>query len=533
MPRPIIPLSQRGGQFMWTTRAETAPAGSYHYALNMVPLEPLRPDSLLVQRPSIAPIGSNTLSGTLVATGQMSKADGTVVTWILTTNGLWQVAAGAYTNVVTAANLATGSVTVPATTHYWCVFNHTVVFNPSDGTNKPWTWDGTSGASGLTPLSNAAIAYGRPTVRSAKLFFIKYAERDTIVWSEEAAANTGYEAGGYSNVWKLGQTGTAPLFAIYGTNDGLYYFRLSSIGVIRGEVNAEFVTASTHDAVSRSVGTTSPAGVTAVDTDLWFVDQFGIPQVLPAGGTPVPVLQEIRSEPTAAEPFGFDDVGWSRNVAPGSANVEVLAVPPLGSMPYKTVWFNVTASVPTAGRAMLVCHAESRRALAWFVPFIGAALSVYSGLYYDSSAGKVYPYVVQASNAVAFRWTDGYSDGDVNSSSVTQTTTYRVIGSPMGATDTGEYQFDRIAFVGSASGTTRTANVQLMTSRRDSAATISTAQTPIIGTSGSLDRKVVGLNQNGRWCRPVFTVTASDLGKWNLASWTVWAYPVGTGPAVP
>ena len=528
-----LPLTQRGGSFMWTTRAETAPAGSYHYALNMVPLEPQRPDSLLVQRPSMAPIGSNTLSGTLVATGQMSKADGTVVNWLLTTNGLWAIAAGAYTNVVTSSNLSTASVTVPSGTHYWCVFNNTVVFNPSDGTNKPWTWDGTSGAGGLTPLTNAPIAYGRPTVRSAKLFFIKYAERDTIAWSEEAAANTGYEAGGYSNVWKLGQSGTAPLYAIYGTNEGLYYFRLASIGVIRGEVNPDFVTSSTHDAVSRSVGTTSPAGVAAVDTDLWFVDQFGIPNVLPAGGSPVALLQEIRSEPTAAEPFGFDDVGWTRNVAPGSANVEVLAVPPLGSMPYRSVWFHVSASQPTAARAMLVCHAESRRALAWFVPYFGAACSPYAGLYYDSSAGKVYPYVLQASNAVAFRWTDGYSDGDLNSSSTAQSTRYRVIGAPLGGNDLAEYQFDRLDTVASASGTTETMGVQLLTSRRDTSSSVSTALTPVVGTSGSLDRISVGFNQAGRWVRPIYTVTSSTLGKWNLASWTVWAFPKHSGGKAP
>lgn len=532
--RTPVPLTQRGGSFMWTTRAEHAPEGSYHYALNVVPLEPRRPDSLIVQRPTMGPVGTGgSVTGTLLATGSFSKVDGTVVTWLLTTAGIWQIVAGAYTALVSAANFATASITLPSTTHYWCVFNNKVAFNPSDGTNKPWTWDGTAGAGGLVKLTNAPLAYGKPTVRSAKLFLIEWSARDTIAWSEENDATLGYATAPYTNEWKLSQTGTAPLYAIHGTNDGLYYFRQARIGVIRGDAGPDFVTASTHDAVSQSIGTISPAGVAQADDDLWFSDQFGVPHVLPAGGRPEPVLYEMRSETSVAEPFGFDDVGWARGSAIHQASVEVLAIPALGPMPYRTVWFHVTAGTPTAGRAFLVCHAESRRALAWFVPYVGVAFSSYMGLYYDATLARYYPYTIQTSNLTAFQWGDNYTGGDVNISSAAQVGTFRLIGSPLGASDLVELQFDRLSFVGSASGASETVSVQLMTSRRDAAATVSAAQTPTIGTSGSLDRITVGLNQNGRWGRPVFTITSATIGKWHMAGWTLSGYPVAIGPTVP
>ena len=537
MPKGPIPLSQRGGSFMWTTRAETAPPGSYHYALNMVPLEPQRQDSLLVQRPTIAPfVQSGSITGTILATGWFAQSTGIGVTWALSTTGLWEIQTGAYTQVVTAADFVTAGISLPSGAHYWCVFNNTIVFNPSDGTQQPWTWDGNSGSGSLVELTNAPVAFGRPTVRSQKVFFIKWSARDTLAWSEEATANTGYEAGGYSNVWKLGQAGTNPIYAIMGTNEALYYFRQASIGVIRGEVNSDFVTASTHDDVSRSVGTTSPAGVCLADADLWFVDQRGVPYVLPAGGQPAPLLYEVRSEvATAEEPFGFGDFGWDRSSQAALTSIEVMAVPSLGSMPYRTVWFHYAASTATATRCFLVCHAENRQALSWFVPYCGFAVAPYLGLGSETKnpIGRMYPHVLQASGGTLMRWGDGYAAGDANASNVAQATTFRVIASPLGQTDVGEYQFDRLSFVTSASGTTSTANVQLLTSRRDSSALVSAAQTPTIGTSGSLDRITVGCNQNGRWVRPMWHVSSASLSKWNLASWTVWAYPTSTSPTVP
>src|SRR3990167_5730665 len=145
-----------------------------------------------------------------------------------------------WSKVVTSANLATAGVTLSTSANpiYAVTYNDTMVI--SDGVNVPFTWDSTSGAGGLVSLTNAPVAYGRPTVYYAKLVFIKNTERNTFVWSEENAANTGYEAGGYLNAWTLGQNGSAPLSAIFGTNNALYYSRPRSIGGLLGAVNTDF-----------------------------------------------------------------------------------------------------------------------------------------------------------------------------------------------------------------------------------------------------------------------------------------------------
>jgi len=161
--------------------------------------------------------------------------------------------AGTWTTRVTRAQILAAGVTLPAAgvEVFTVVFNKTVVF--SDGVNLLWTWDGTNGG-GIVSLTNCPVAYGRPTVYYGKLFVIKNTERNTIDWSEENQANTGYEAGGFNNSWSLTQTGTAPLVAIIGTNAGLYYFRGRSCGVIKGAVNPDFVTSGVHDAVSTTLG---------------------------------------------------------------------------------------------------------------------------------------------------------------------------------------------------------------------------------------------------------------------------------------
>lgn len=187
-----------------------------------------------------------------------------------------------FTESLTAGNLSGASVTLSATARvYFATFNDKVVI--SDGVNTPWAWDGTANA-GITKLTNAPVAFGRPTVYYAKLFFIKNTERSTIVWSEELAENTGYEAGGFANAWTLGQTEQEALYAIHGTNEALYYWRARSTGSILGAVDSEFSTTGTHESVSGSIGTTSPDTVTQVGRSIFFLDADGRPQLLQTGG---------------------------------------------------------------------------------------------------------------------------------------------------------------------------------------------------------------------------------------------------------
>ena len=539
MARPPIPLSQRGGSFMWPTRGEEAPGGSYHYALNLVPSTTARPDAPLVQRPPCRTVSTSTVVGAnVVAMGQLFTVAGTGVTWLLSSSsGLWAFTwpGGPYTNVVTAANFATAGVSLVAGTHYWCVFNNKIAFNPSDGSQKPWTWDGTAGAGGIVELNNAPLAYGRPTTYYAKLFFIEYAARDTIAWSEENDATTGYATGGFSNEWKLSQTGTAPIYAIQGTNEALYYFREKSIGLIRGAVSTDFVTSGTHDAVSGSVGTSSPSGVAVAGNDLWFADQYGMPNILPAGGVPRRVMEELDYTGTVSEPFGFDDVGWDRSVVPlVSGTIEAFAVPPQLSMPYETVWFHIP-STATATRAFLVCDRALARPLAWFVPFTGSAIKAVAGLITDTTFGLTNMGVVESANGRLMRFADSVGP-DGSPAGVAQTTRWRLIPSPMGAQTVAEYQFERLS-VEVGSTVADTLNVQALTSRRGTSALAAAAQAVTLSavTGAFLKRYVVGLNQNGRWIRPVFTIDSSTVPTkpGSIGAWSVLAYPVSTSPTVP
>lgn len=245
----------------------------------------------------------------------VSVQDGEIYTW----------ASGTWTRRVTTANLTSGSVTLSASARVFAVtYNNTLVFN--DGVNRPFTWDGTAGASGLVSLTSApSKCYGKPFVHYAKLGFIKDvaaagADRSTFVWSEENAANTGYE-NGYSNVWTLNQNGQGALYAMVGTNSGLYYFRAESIGVIRGAITPQFTTDGVHDGVSGTVGTTCP-DVLWYDRWLYFFDLQGKPFRFPEGGIVDPLWREMADVFT-----GPDVVGGTYNPAfwtAGSAHIAAL-----------------------------------------------------------------------------------------------------------------------------------------------------------------------------------------------------------------
>jgi hypothetical protein len=266
------------------------------FAQDMIPMDPVHGGPYL-RRPSdqstTIKTGSTT---TLQHMGVFKKRSGFVGVSIVD-GEIYTLSGTTWTRQVTTANLTTGSITLSATARVHCVsFNNTYVVN--DGVNQPFTWDGTSGASGLTLLSNAPTkCYGKPTVYFGKLFFIKdvaasSADRSKIVWSEEYAANTGYEASNYTNVWTLEQSGSGALYAIRGTNSGLYYFRQDAIGVITGAVGPAFQTSGVHDDVSALVGTTCP-DVLWYDKYLYFFDQRGRPLRLPEGGVVEDLYREL------------------------------------------------------------------------------------------------------------------------------------------------------------------------------------------------------------------------------------------------
>ncbi len=169
-------------------------------------------------------------------------------------------------------------------------FADKLVVNPNDGTNKMFTWDGTT----FTSLTNSSTVFGQPVVHYAKLFGIKWAERSTFIWSEENDPTTGYEAGGFNNAWTLGQTDQEPLHVLYATNEALYYFRARSIGGISGSVTTNFTTTGTHDGVSETVGSISPAAIMAHGRNIYFLSARGRPHVIRPGLGVTPLWRAAR-----------------------------------------------------------------------------------------------------------------------------------------------------------------------------------------------------------------------------------------------
>jgi len=229
--------------------------------------------------------------------GQFTKQDGTEYTVLVFEGEIYTYSWGgdAWTKQVTTANLTTATITLSATARvHGVVFQNTLVL--SDGVNTPFTWDGSNGAGGLTKLTNCPVLYGQPVVYYVKLFGIKASERDTMVWSEEAAANTGYEAGGYTNAWTVPNPTNDRMVGLAASNDALTVLWTRSATRVTGAVSTDFQTSSTRAAVSSTIGTGSPSAVAALDEGVVFVDQDGRPHVIPAGATqPEPLYEPCRT----------------------------------------------------------------------------------------------------------------------------------------------------------------------------------------------------------------------------------------------
>jgi len=233
-------------------------------------------------RPGVVVKGNQAPATTIQAHFQLTTPTGTEIT-ARVTNGVIQTYdwASTWTTVVSAANLATASVTL-STTARCAVVNYNGKAVISDGVNKPFTWDGTAGAGGLQSLTATSGAwYGVPAVKDAKLFGIQASNRLTIEWSNENSANTGYA--GSSQTWSLGQVSETPLTAIVGLNDALVVFRERMHQPIIGNVNATFKTSATRASLSENIGTKSPFAITVWNNRIFFLDADGRPQTTSAG----------------------------------------------------------------------------------------------------------------------------------------------------------------------------------------------------------------------------------------------------------
>ena len=235
----------------------------------------------VVQRRPYIGVTAPSASAEVQYIGDFPMEDGTWLTVAIAGGEIYKAvgfsgyAITSWTKLVSTANLTTAGATISATHRIRCVAGNDLLVI-SDGTNTPIQWDGSSGAGGVTVLSNCPVLYGQPTIHAGKLFGIKNAARFTFVWSEENDFTTGYEAGGYNNAWDFQQTSASPLSILIGSNAGLHVIRERGYSFVSGTVNADFVSAATTDAISATIGSMSPDGaaiyrdrIVFVGSDLW------------------------------------------------------------------------------------------------------------------------------------------------------------------------------------------------------------------------------------------------------------------------
>lgn len=249
------------------------------------------------------------------------RRDGTLDRFIICGGKLYT-----WDGATTFTDVTPGTQTISTTARvYCCSFQDYLIV--TDGVSRPWAYDPEAGTGSNIEVNTAGDswrAFGRPTVYGGKLFFVVDGIGDDtfvtqnddtlitqaedvlftqsqagylnmLVWSEEADHTIGYRQSGYVNFWELTQSSNDPIYAIQGTEEALFYFRVNSIGAITGTVNTDFQAASTRDTVSTTVGTTTPASVVLVDRTIFFLDAEGRPhRLVIGGGEPQELWTQVR-----------------------------------------------------------------------------------------------------------------------------------------------------------------------------------------------------------------------------------------------
>lgn len=176
----------------------------------------------------------------------------------------------------------------------------------TDGVNRPWVMS----AYASTPVTGTYIdidgaggswsTWGKPTVYQDCVMFITKTvpggsailPRVGIVWCEPNQPTVGYTQTGYSDFWNIIENGSEPLYAILGTNNGLFYWREASIGLASGTPSINFQTTATRDYRGDPVGTVSPWAVAIFNDNIFFLDNRGRPWMMPVQGAPQPIWQQ-------------------------------------------------------------------------------------------------------------------------------------------------------------------------------------------------------------------------------------------------
>ena len=452
----------------------------------------------IVGRPGSTIAGAAMGSGPIQLVCQFTKTTGTEYTVAISGGEIYTYSWGsdAWTKQVSTANLTTASITLSGTANMYAVaFQDTLVI--SDGVNVPITWDGSSGAGGLVELTNAPVTYGQPVVYYTKLFLIKSTERDTIVWSEEGTANTGYEAGGYNNAWSIGGTKSEGLYAFAPRNDSLGLLRARSTTTIQGAVNDAFTSTGTRASVSEAIGSASPGGTIVLDDGTVTLDADGFPQYWPQGGgyaqSPSMAddcLQTLLSVPRTA----LANAQWTYD--PETNLVQLWLGDTSTNNLTQGLCFEWTGTTPNFVGLWTLPRTATR------VGMVKDSSGV-PRLMHGTSAGTVYYH----GTPMGTQWTDSNTP-----------ITHSVVGPALGYDTDIEANFDQLTLVGFSSSGMTNCRVDYETPY----GVPTTAQTVTFTGSGfildvsSLDvdtltdaagelRRRIGISAFGRWIRPRIT----------------------------
>lgn len=463
-----------------------------------------RDGSRIVGRPGLSQAGAQLGSGgTRRVQGiyQFTKLDGTEYTIAIVGGQFYTYNWGTDTWTEDAPSAATISTTA---TCYFVTMGDKVVI--SDGTNNPWTWDGTDDV----VLSNSPVLYGQPTVYYAKLFGIKNTERSTIVWSEEADPTTGYEAGGYNNAWTLGQTDQEALYAIRGTNEALYYWRARSTGAIRGKVDADFVNSGTREGVSQTVGSVSVDGIIEAGDSIFFFDaDHRLHSLSISGGRITPLWEDLRE---TLSDWDETQLGDSRAVhytpadhvligavQDGSTECDEFVAVNLQTNDISGLWNGFTCTA-----AAMVKNASGQPVLM-----------------HGSANGYLYDHGLPTGS----QWTDALNATDGGTTAIE----HIVEGATIGHDIYVERKFDRWD-VSLWLETAATLTMSYTTTRGSP-----TGQTPSQITASAYPREhhtSLGIDAAGRWIRPKIT-HQTGVERFGLERWCVRSALYGDEPTVP
>lgn len=293
--------------------------------------------------------------------------------------GLWSLPTDtAWTQLVTAIDFATAGIGLSTVSTAWFALTFAGKMIVSDGVNTPWMWDGTAGSAGLTLLSACPPLYGQMTEYAGKMMGIKADDHHTIVWCEENDPTTGYEAGGFNNAWTISQQADTGLVQLLGRNDGLYYWRSQSFGVIQGAVAGEFRTTHTHDAISSSVGLATPGAACDSGDALWWYSTNERVYCYPIGASPIDVSPEVTTEHPRQFDVGDDLVPlvvprwWRPGILSLLADARAILVGPNTVNDRQQVWFSLPGFFDNGGTAaasgasiVLAYDVATRRPLSW------------------------------------------------------------------------------------------------------------------------------------------------------------------------